>query len=95
MQRNAFNQPVVSETTPLDDQPCYVQKQVAKFVANDKLAAIASYLILLPKGTDVLEQDYITSVVDRRGNSLFKHRLRLTAVVERETHIECVGEEYT
>lgn len=95
MQRDAFNQPTFSETSPLTNHPCYWQSQSARFVAQDKLAAVSTHLILLPLDSDIREQDIITAITDRRGRSIHDKRLRVTAMVPRENHIECIAEEYS
>lgn len=75
--------------------PCYVQASVERSITDDeRLLIFTTYLLLVPKGADLLEEDVITQVDTRRGNIIFDSRLRLTTLVRRETHLEGVLEQY-
>ena len=94
-QRDGFNQLVAAPAPILTSQPCYWQAQSEKFIADgDKLVALTSHLILAPLGSDVREQDFVTSVVDRRGRPKVLNRLRVVNAVPREDHLEVRLEEY-
>ena len=95
-QVDPFNQPITTATAVLSDHPCYWQSKAERFVNDgDKLAAIASHLLLVPLETDLDEQDRVTAVKTRRGKSLKSTKLRVIALVQREDHIEAMCEEYT
>ena len=75
--------------------PCYVQASVERSITDDeRLLIFTTYLLLVPKGADLLEEDVITQVDTRSGNIIFDSRLRLTRLVRRETHLEGVLEQY-
>ena len=93
--RDGANHPVNSETPVLSHQPCYWQASREQFVANgEKMVGITSHLLLLPLGSDIHEQDWVTSVKSRRGKPLVTNRLRVLTVVPREDHLEAMLEEY-
>ena len=92
---NRYNKPVTHQTYPLTDSPCYWQSSSEQFVTSgEKLAAIASHMLLTPLTADVREQDTVTSITDRRGRTLKGERLRVMTVLRREDHLEIAAEEY-
>ena len=93
--RDPFNNPITGPVTILSNSACYWQEQSARFVFGEKVAAISTNLLLLPKLADVLEGDIITSISNRRATPIFSKRLRVTGVVQREDHIECLVEVYS
>ena len=93
--RDPFNRPISTVSAQLADHPCYWQAQRGEFVADgQKLTEITQHFLLMPLSSDVLTQDIITRVVDRRGRVKIGQRLRVMNVVPREDHLECRLEEY-
>ena len=62
---------------------------------GDKMVAVATHTMLLPLGADIHENDRVTSVRDREGKTLKDTKLRVMAVVRRESHLETMLEEYS
>ena len=78
------------------DLPCYVQAKTARLIVDGaKGITLADYTMWAPLGSDVTAEDRVTQVVDRRGADVVPHPLRVTTVVQRETHQEAALEEYS
>ena len=91
-----YGAPVTTLTQPLTSAPCYWQSRAERFVADgDKMVAVATHTMLLPLGADIHENDRVTSVRDREGKTLKDTKLRVMAVVRRESHLETMLEEYS
>ena len=94
--RSTFNQPITTPTVILTNAPCYWQSDTERTIADgQKLVALGTHFVMAPLGTNILELDHITSVVDRRGRAKVSNRLRVVAAVNREDHIEVTAEEYS
>ena len=94
--RDPFNRPISTVSPQLSDQPCYWQAQRGEFVADgQKLTEITQHFLLVPLQTDILSQDIVTNVADRRGRVLQGERIRILTTIPREDHIECRLEAYT
>ena len=95
-EKDAFNHPITTPTPVLSDQPCYWQSSSERFIADgEKVANVATHMLLVPLDTDIKEQDWVTSIKDRRGRTLKSGRLRVLPLVRRETHLEAMLEEYS
>jgi len=46
--------------------------------------------VIVPLGTDVNEQDRLTGVVDREGNSVINGTVGIRAVITRKDHLELI-----
>lgn len=55
-------------------------------IDSDKTAVLVSHRIIIPKGTDIREDDRITVIQDRAGTSLVGNTMQVTAVMERIDH---------
>ena len=94
-ERDSFNQIVTEPTVILTNHPCYWQVRSETFVADgEKLVAVGLHRMMLPKGTDITEQDIVTAVLDRQSRYIKENRLRVTSVIQREDHMAAVLEEY-
>ena len=90
-----FGQPVTGRVEPLTSGPCYWQAKTERFIADGtKVAAIASHIMLMPLAADILEQDHVLRIKDRRGRVLKDGRLRVMTVLDLEDHKEISLEEY-
>ena len=62
-------------------------------IDSNKTAALASHRIIIPKGTDIRENDRITVIEDRAGTSLVGNTMQITARMERLDHIQLLVRE--
>lgn len=62
-------------------------------IDSDKTAVLASRRIIIPKGTDIREDDRITVIQDRAGVSLVGNTMQVTARMERRDHIQLLVRE--
>ena len=85
--RDGLGQPIHSNVELHDNLPCRAWSQGSKLIINvDKTVNIGRHAMIVPMGTDILEEDVVTRIRDRRdrlmfGNSIF----RVDAVYQIET----------
>ena len=92
---DSFNQPITSRTSILLNHPCYWQARTETFIEDgDKVSAVEVHRMMFPLGSDVLEQDFITEVRDRRGRLLYDGTLNVKSALPRENMLATVLEEY-
>jgi len=73
---------------------CYSWANTGKeIIDGDKTAVMTDRRMIVPLGTDIVEDDRITDVEDRLGVSIFPHLMRIEAVLRREDHIELTIED--
>ena len=74
--------------------PCYWQVRTERLILDGgKAAAIAMHNMLTPLGSDLQEQDRITHIYDRRGQTLKSETMRVLTMIRRESHLELALEE--
>jgi len=64
-----------------------------EIIDGNKTAVLASHRIIIPKGTDIRENDRITVIQDRAGSSLVGNTMQITARMERLDHIQLLVRE--
>ena len=73
---------------------CWVwTKAEREVIDNQKTAVLADHRMMVPRGTDITEDDRVTAVVDRNGGSIIANTMRIHGVIRRDDHIECHLEE--
>lgn len=92
--RDAFNQPVTELRDINTDLPCYWQVRTEQLVLDgDKVATVALHRMLAPIGSNLREQDRVTSIHDRLGRTLNGNTMRILTMIRREDHLELALEE--
>lgn len=72
---------------------CWLYTQAKQEVIDaEKNAVVEDIRMLVPRGTDITEQDRINGVVDRRGTSIRAGIMSIRAVINRRSHLELVLE---
>lgn len=67
--------------------PCYAwATREREIVDGEKVAVVADWRMIVPKGTDITEDDELVSIQDRLGVSI-------ESVIRRAGHLELVLEE--
>ena len=74
--------------------PCYAwATREREVVDGEKNAVIADWRAIVPKGSDVNEDDKLTSVQDRLGVSIASADFRIESVIRRQDHLVLLLEE--
>ena len=75
--------------------PCYVQPKMERTVTSEgKFIAVTMLRIWAPKDADLQNEDTVIEVADLRGSVIYEGKLRVTALVKRETHLDGMLERY-
>ena len=64
-----------------------------EIVDGEKVAVVADWRMIVPKGTDITEDDKLVSIQDRLGVSISASDFRIKSVIRRAGHLELVLEE--
>ena len=74
--------------------PCYAwATREREIVDGEKVAVVADWRMIVPKGTDITEDDELVSIQDRLGVSIAASDFRIESVIRRAGHLELVLEE--
>ena len=89
---DGFGMPnAASWASHIASQACFLyisRKGEREIIDGTKTVVLASQKVLMPLGTDITENDRITSVKDRIGTVLAANTMRINSVVRRHNHIE-------
>lgn len=87
-------------TTLHTSLPCYVWADLSTQTQDDqrsleRVIVHREYKVLVPLGTDILENDVIEQIVDRIDRVFIADQLRINAVSPRAGHLELTCESFT
>lgn len=82
--------PTPSWTTHIASLACffYVGTGGAEQARQRGTVVFEQLRMLVPKGTDITEQDRINGIVDRRGTSIYAGALNIESVTPAHSHLE-------
>ena len=85
--RDGLGQPIRRDAIIIHTLPCRAWSQGSKLIINaDKTVNIGRHAMIVPMETDILEEDVVTNIRDRRGRLMFGDSIfRVDAVYQIET----------
>lgn len=95
--RDAFGlENAPSFTAHLASLPCWVWTKTERESSDgNSTTVVAAHKMMVPLGTDIIEEDQVTAIKNRRAASIIENPMRIRAVIRRRTHIECWLQEVT
>ena len=86
---DGFGQPnAASWASHLSSLACWVWTPSEREVVDGaKTATIGSHKMIVPRGTDITEDDRITAITDRRASTIIGNTMRILSVVDRGNHL--------
>lgn len=91
---DAYGQPVPTWATHVASQPCYFWEPWAQRgeQMGERNADIYSHRMVVPKGTDITEEDRVNGVADRMGTVITAALFDIKQVVRKPNHLLLVLE---
>ena len=86
---DSFGHPnAASWATSIAALACWVWTPSEREVIDgEKTATLGSHKMIVPRGTDITEDDRITAITDRRAATIIGNTMRILSVVDRSDHI--------
>jgi|GEM_PF-2851680 len=84
-----YHQPVQPDWQDyLTDLPCYFWTETKTVrTSQGDLVTVAESKMIVPKTTDITEEDRVTQVTDRQGNILLNQTVGIDSVIPRRDHL--------
>ena len=93
---DSYNQPVAPPEPVLRSHPCYWQGRSETLVEDGgKIVSVVIHRMMLPVGSDIIDQDTVTEIRDRRGRVVYDGDLHVKSALPRENLVAVVLEEYS
>ncbi len=86
---NAYGEETPVWTAHLEELACwiYTRSEIGQ-LGSEKTLIVEEDRMIVPAGTDVTVRDRVNGVTDRIGRDVRPGIFRITAVVDRQTHLE-------